>query len=76
MLTDEDLIKEITKRCAAKIMAAHQRADTLIEIVRFKAKEVLDGCSDNAAIVKSFAMWPDADLQEELTECMEACVEK
>jgi hypothetical protein len=66
------LNKEITRRCAAKIRAAHEQADTLLAAFRFLEKEVLDGASIEQAVHTMAEVYPDPELNREIDEVMEA----
>jgi len=69
------IFKEITRRTAAKIMAAHQRGDDLRKAIEFQAKELRDGAELMQAIKTCGHVFPDLDFQQELTEVMEAACE-
>jgi hypothetical protein len=72
----QEIFKEITRRTAAKIMAAHQRGDDLRKAVEFQQKEIRDGADLMQAITTTSEVFPDLELQEELTVIMEAVGEK
>ena len=68
---EQDVFKEITRRTAAKITAAHQRGDDLRKYVEFVAKEMSDGANLGQAITTGTQVFPDLDFQKEITEILE-----
>lgn len=64
------LNKEITRRCAAKIRAAHHQADELQRAFRFLEKEILDGASLEQAVHTMAEVFTDPELNREIDEVM------
>jgi hypothetical protein len=67
----KNVFKEITRRTAQKIRDAHQRGDDLRKCIEFRDQQREDGADLMQAITITNGVFPEVDLQQELTEILE-----